>query len=152
MHTVPGAAGVGVQEAGVSLFSLFLFEKSLLFKPASPNKHLAYHTAQPGSLPRILEQTLKDRAWCCSPPGPCAGPRDLIVLKHFPYHLTFQCPLQFLVSNLHICWDTVGCSLCSSDDWLGVSLVHRGKWTLFPPTLLPYSFFSIHFSFNKKKF
>ena len=24
-----------------------------------------------------------------------AGPRDLIVLKHCPYHLIFQCPLEF---------------------------------------------------------
>ena len=31
-----------------------------------------------------------------------------------------------LVSNLHICWNTIGCSLCSSDQ-LGVSLVLRGS-------------------------
>ena len=56
-----------------------------------------------------------------SRPGPRTGPRDLIVLKHSSYRQIFQCPLS-LVSDLHICWNTVGCSLCSSDQ-LGVSLV-----------------------------
>ena len=71
----------------------------------------------------------------CSPaggfsrPGPCSGPRDLIVLKHSSYHLIFQCPLQSLVSDLWICWNTVGCLLCSSDQ-LGVSLVPRGSGLL----------------------
>ena len=51
--------------------------------------------------------------WGCSHPAPHTGPRDLIVLKHSPYRLIFQCLIQFLVSNLHICWDIVGCSLCS---------------------------------------
>ena len=58
-------------------------------------------------------------------PGPCAGPRDLIVLKHSSYRQIFQCPLS-LVSDLHICWNTVGCSLCSSDQ-LGISLALRGS-------------------------
>ena len=58
-------------------------------------------------------------------PGPHSGPRDLIVLKHSSYHLIFQCPLS-LVSDLHICWNTVGCSLCSLDQ-LGISLVPRGS-------------------------
>ena len=58
-------------------------------------------------------------------PGPRTGPRDLTVLKHSSYRLIFQCPLS-LVSDLHICWNTVGCSLCSSDQ-LGVSLVPRGS-------------------------
>ena len=40
-------------------------------------------------------------------------------------HLIFQCPLSF-VSDLQICWSTVGCSLCSSDQ-LGISLVLRGS-------------------------
>ena len=60
-----------------------------------------------------------------SRPGPCAGPRDLIVLKHSSYRQFFQCPLS-VVSDLHICWNTVGCSVCSSDQ-LGVSLVPRGS-------------------------
>ena len=46
-----------------------------------------------------------------------------------PSHLIFQCPLQFLVSNLHICWGTAGCSLCSSEDWLGVLHMCKGKCT-----------------------
>ena len=58
------------------------------------------------------------------------GPRDLIVLKHSSYHVIFQCPLQFSVSNLHICWNTVVCLLCSSDQ-LGVSLVLRGSGLCF---------------------
>ena len=92
--------------------------------PPGPNKHLAAHTAQPGSLPRILQQTLHpSRGFSC--PAPCAGPRDLIVLKLSSYHLIFQCPLS-LVSNLHICWNTVGYSLCSSDQ-LGISLALRGS-------------------------
>ena len=61
-------------------------------------------------------------------PGPSAGTWDLIVLKHSYYHQIFQCPLS-LVSDLHICWNTVGCSLCSSDQ-LGVSLVLRGSGLL----------------------
>ena len=81
-------------------------------------------TAQPVSLPRILQQTLHPgRGFSC--PGPRAGPRDLIVLKHSSYHLIFQCPLS-LVSDLHICWNTVGCSLCSSDQ-LRISLALRGS-------------------------
>ena len=63
------------------------------------------------------------RGFSC--PGPRACPRDLIVLKHSSYRLIFQCPLS-LVSDLHICWSTVGCSLCSSDQ-LGVSLALRGS-------------------------
>ena len=117
------------------LFSLFLLEKFFLFKPPGPNKHLAPHTAQPGTLPRILQQTLHPRRGF-SRPGPRAGPRDLIVLKHSCYRQIFQCPLS-LVSDLPICWNTVGCSLCSSDQ-LGISLV-EGKWTPLPPISPPSS-------------
>ena len=66
-------------------------------------------------------------SWCSQLPPTC---------------LIFQCPLQFLVSNPHICWDTIGCWLCSSLDWLGVSPVCRGKWTLLLPISLPSSFSS----------
>ena len=52
------AEGNSLNSHCVPLFSLFLFEKFLLAKPPSPKKHLASHTAQPGSLPRILQQTL----------------------------------------------------------------------------------------------
>ena len=92
--------------------------------PPGPNKHLAAHTAQPGSLPRILQQTLH-LGWGFRCFGPHAGPGDLIVLKHSSYRQIFQCPLS-LVSDLHICWNAIGCSLCSSDQ-LGVSLVLRGS-------------------------
>ena len=92
--------------------------------PPGPIKHLAAHTAQPGSLPKILQQTLRPgHDFSC--PGPWAGPRDLIVLKHSSYHQIFQYPLS-LVSDLHIFWNTLGCSLCSSDE-LGVSLVLRAS-------------------------
>ena len=92
--------------------------------PPGPNKHLASHTAHPGSLPRILQQTLlPGRGFSC--PGPHAHSRHLIVLKHSSYCQIFQCPLS-LVSDLHICWNTIGCSLCSSDQ-LGVSLALRGS-------------------------
>ena len=55
---LPGRAELGAQRPGqllqenspnsfqVALFSLFLFEKFLLFKPAAPYKGLASHTAQ----------------------------------------------------------------------------------------------------------
>ena len=89
--------------------------------------YLAAHTAQPGSLPRILQQTLRLGRGFSRPP-PLVGPGDLIVLKHSSYHLIFRCPLS-LVSDLHICWNTVGCSLCSSDQ-LGISLVLRGSGLL----------------------
>ena len=58
-----------------------------------------------------------------------AGPRDLIVLNHSSYSQIFRCPL-YLVSDLHIYWNTIGCSFCSSDQ-LRVSLVLRGSG-LFP--------------------
>ena len=35
------------------------------------------------------------QAWGSSRPGPCTGPGDLIVPKHSPYHLIFQCSLHF---------------------------------------------------------
>ena len=111
--------------AAECLYFLFLFSRdSSHSSPPGPNKHLASHTAKPGSLPRILQHTLHPgQGFSC--PGPCAGPRDLIVLKHSSYCQIFQCPLS-LVSDLHICWNIIGCLLCSSDQ-LGVSLVPRGS-------------------------
>ena len=79
------------------------------------------------------------RAWGCSRPGPRTGPWDLTVLKQSPYRLFFQCPLYFLVSYLHKCWGTVGYSLCSSEDRLGVSPMCRGKWTELLPISPPSS-------------
>ena len=43
---------------------------------------------------------------------------------------------SIMVSYLHKRWGTVGCSLCSSVDWLGVSPMCRGKWTLLLPISL----------------
>ena len=186
----------------MSLFSLFLFEKFLLLKLATPYKEgpvlsqsppLQLAPGQSGSGPvtaqlLTLPSQRPQSPWvltapvclplhpysppcdfkqpgvsrCCSNlvwqgrkplnwislkspaadlagtgPGPHTGPRDLIVLKHSPYCLIFQCPLQFLVSYIHICWGTVGCSLCSSVDWLGVLPVCRGKWNPLPPISSP---------------
>ena len=77
------------------------------------------------------------QVWGCSCPGTHSGPRDLFILKQSPYRVFFQCPLYFLVSYLHKHCGTVGCSLCSSVGWLGVSPMCRGKWTLFPPISPP---------------
>ena len=109
------------------LFSLFLFEKFFLFKTPSPHKHLDSHTVQP-SLILSQESCSRPCTWArgFSCPGLRTGPRGLIVLKHSSYRLSFQCRLQFLFSDVHICWNTIGCSLCSSDQ-LGVSLVLRGS-------------------------
>ena len=46
----------------------------------------------------LAQLSPRSLAWGCSHPGPCAGPRDLFVLKQSLYHLFFQCPLYFLVS------------------------------------------------------
>ena len=129
-----GWAGRGARGHGCcGEFSNYLLSASIFFfflrnssysSPPGPNKHQAAHTALPGSLPRILQQTVR-LSWGFSRPGPHAGPGDLIVLKHSSYHQIFHCPLA-LVSDLHICWNTVGCSLCSSDQ-LGFSLVLRGS-------------------------
>ena len=94
--------------------------------------------AREGAVNQALSQESchrPSRRWAqgCSRPGP----RDLFVLKQSPYRLFFQCPLYFLVSYLQKCWGAVGCSLCSSVDWVGVSLVWRGKWTPLPPILWP---------------
>ena len=43
------------------------------------------------------------------------------------------------VSYLHICCGTVGCSLCSTVDQVGVSPMCREKWTPLPPISLPCS-------------
>ena len=106
--------------------------------------------AREGAVNQALSQESchrPSRRWAqgCSRPGP----RDLFVLKQSLYHLFFQCPLYFLVSYLHKRWGAVGCSLCSSVDWLGVSPMCRGKWTLLPPISPPSSsfiIFSIKFS------
>ena len=63
------------QPLSASIFSLSFFffpKKFLLFKPPRPHpdKHLASHTAHPGPLPRMLQQTLRpwwgQGAWVAS--------------------------------------------------------------------------------------
>ena len=68
--------------------------------------------------------------------GPCTDTRDLTVPAQSPHCLFFQCPLQ-LASKLHISWDSVGCSLHSSEDQLGVPAGHRENWDQLPSTLPP---------------
>ena len=88
----PGAEGVCTQEATaavenslnscwVPLFSLFLFKKFLLFKPPGPNKHLASHTSQSDSLPRISEQTLRPRLGASAALVPALVPGTLLSLS-----------------------------------------------------------------------
>ena len=55
----------------------------------------------------------------------------------------FHCPLQFFALRLHISWDSVGCSLCSPEDRLGVPAGHKEK---LPPTSLPSCFTLIFYS------
>ena len=129
----PGAEGVGAQEATVAGKSSLnsscvpLFSRFQEIPPIQPPvvQTSTWPLTQP-SLALSLESCSRpcalDGGFSC--PSPRAGPRDLVVLKQSSYHLIFQCPLS-LVSDLHICWNTVGCSLCSSDQ-LGVSLVPRG--------------------------
>ena len=130
------------------LFSLFLFKKFLLFKPP---------LVQTSTWPLTQPSLALSQESCSRPCGPAwgfsrPGPRDLIVLKHSSYRQIFQCPLS-LVSDLHICWNTVGCLLCSSDQ-LGISLALRGSGLA--PTYLaaifsPVSIFFI-FSLNYSLF
>ena len=182
------------------LFSLFLFENFLLFKPATPNKRLVSHTAQlcnqtrdyPGqgpslsnssqpvsivsvgehhpcvfassslfppetssiqvhprvaqtalygregsplsdSLPRILQQTQQALGLGLQPPWSLRWPQGPYCPEALSLPSDFSMSSTVLPSNLHICWDTVGCSLCSSVDWVGVSPMCRGKWNPLPP-------------------
>ena len=66
------------------------------------------------------------RCWArgCSNLGPCTDPKHRTVPAQSPHHV-FQC-LQFLASKLHIIWDSICCSLCSSEDLLDVPPGHRG--------------------------
>ena len=49
-----------LQTAAECLSFLFFFLRNFSYSsPSGPNKHLMSHTAQPGSLPRILQQTLR---------------------------------------------------------------------------------------------
>ena len=66
-------------------------------------------------------------------------PRDLPVSQQTLLLSVFKHRLQSLASKLNISWDSIGCSLCSSEYWLGVSVRCRSKWVQFPPTSLPSS-------------
>ena len=134
----PGAEGLGVQEATAAvenslnktatecLYFLFLFSRNSSY--SSPLVQTSTWSLTQPSLALSQESCSRPcgSGWGFSHPGSRAHPRDLIVLKHSSYCLIFQCPPQFLVSDLHICWNTIGCSLCSSDQ-LGVSLVRWGS-------------------------
>ena len=62
-----------------------------------------------------------------------------LLSQHNLLTICFSMSSTILASNLHVSWDTIGCSLCSSEDQLGVPAVCRGSCALLPPTLLPYS-------------
>ena len=93
--------------------------------PPGPIKHLAAHSAAWPSLRTPAAAPAPGLAPLQPLYRAVPGPGDLIVLEHSSYRQIFQCPLS-LVSNLRICWSTVGCSLCSSDQ-LGISLALRGS-------------------------
>ena len=120
----PGLLGRVLQLAPDCLYFLFLFEEFFLFKPPwSKQAPGCSHSPAWLSPKNPPADPAFGRGF--NHPDPCAGPKDLIVLKHSSYRQIFQCPLS-LVSDLHICWNTVDCLLCSSDQ-LGVSLVLRGS-------------------------
>ena len=82
----------------------------------------------------------------CSRAG--LGAAAALVPELLPGNLLSQCNLlticfsvsyTILASNPHIFWDSIGSSLCSSKDQLGVLPACRGKWTLVPSTLPPSS-------------
>ena len=125
MHEATAAVESSLNSLLSASIFFFLWRNSSYLSLPGPNKHLASHTAQPGSL--FQESCSRPRTPTVgfSHPAPRAGPRDLIVLKHSSYYLIFQCPLS-LVSDLHIFWNTIGWSLCLSDQ-LGISLVSRGS-------------------------
>ena len=58
----------------------------------------------------------------------------------------FSTSSTILASKLHISWDSVGCSLFSSEDSLGVPVWLRDKWAPIPPTLPPSSPFVSFYS------
>ena len=102
-----------LQTATECLFFLFFF-----WRNSSYSSPLVQTSTWPLTQPSLaLSQESCSRpctlAKGFSSPGPRTGPRDLIVLKHSSYHLIFRCPLQFLVSNLCIYWNTIGCLLWS---------------------------------------
>ena len=51
----------------------------------------------------------------------------------------FKCPLHTFPSKLHIIWDSVSCSLCSSEDRLDVPVGCMSRWAQHLPTSPPSS-------------
>lgn len=51
----------------------------------------------------------------------------------------FSMSSTIFASNIHICWDSVGYSFCSSEYQLGVLPACRGTWTPLSPTSPPSS-------------
>ena len=76
-----------------------------------------------------------ERCWARGHRG--ADPRELTIPTQSPHHLFFNVLLLFLASKLHISWDSLGCSLCSSEDRLGVPAGHRENQALLLPTSPP---------------
>ena len=112
-------------------------------------------------VPLLVGFLFQQVSWCSQLPPTCLscwndpslGPTLVfsqlqVLLSH---HLIFECPVQFLVSNLHICWNTVGCLLCFSEDQLGVSPMCRGKWTLLLPISPPSSLQFFKFGENQRR-
>ena len=62
-----------------------------------------------------------------------------LLSQHNLLTVCFSMSSKILASKLHISWDSIGGLLCSSEDFLGVPPVHRGKWALLPPTMPPSS-------------
>ena len=52
----------------------------------------------------------------------------------------FKHPLYTSSSKILISWDYVGCSLCSSEDWLGDPVRCTSKWAQLPLTSPPSSY------------
>ena len=84
---------------------------------------------------------------CGRPSGHGPGATVTLVLALVPgTFLSWSNPLTvcffsilYTFWSLHKCWGAVGCSLCSSVDWLGVLPRCGGKWTQLPPISLPSS-------------
>ena len=106
------------------LYFLFFFSKnSSYLSPPGTNKHLASHTAQPGSLPRILLQTLWPRLGASATLFPVLVPGTLLSLSTLLTVSSFN--VLYLWSLFFI----------SARRFTGA----EGKWTQLPPISSPSS-------------
>ena len=129
-----GAEGAGVKEAtaaagefskqplSASIFSFFSGNSSYS-GPPGPYKHLASHTAQPGSLPRILQQTLQPRPGSSATMVSALVSGTLLSLCTLLTIWFFNVLYNFL-SRIFI-YAGIPLPVHSSSDQLGVSLVLR---------------------------